>query len=90
MAFNSVFSFAPAEWLPLQDQELVDSIGHMELAEVQGKAFENPEFEAKIVYDVHNYFATDLFHRIRMSDIQDKQLVVILPSPENAVFISVV
>ena len=90
MAFNSVFSFAPAEWLPLQDQELVDSIGHMELAEVQGKAFENHEFEAKIVYDVHNYFATDLFHRIRMSDIQDKQLVVILPSPENAVFISVV
>ena len=90
MAFNSVFNFAPAEWLPLQDQELVDSIGHMELAEVQGKAFENPEFEAKIVYDVHNYFATDLFHRIRMSDIQDKQLVVILPSPENAVFISVV
>ena len=90
MAFNNVFDFAPAEWLPLQDQELVDRIGLMELAEAEGKTFENPEFSAKIVYDVHNYFATDLFHRIRMSDIRDEKLVVILPSPENAVFISVV
>ena len=90
MAFNNVFDFAPAEWLPLQDQELVDRIGLMKLAEAEGKTFENPEFSAKIVYDVHNYFATDLFHRIRMSDIRDEKLVVILPSPENAVFISVV
>ena len=90
MAFNKIFDFAPAEWLPLQDQELVDRIGLMELAEAEDKTFENPEFSAKIVYDVHNYFATDLFHRIRMSDIRNEKLVVILPSPENAVFISVV
>lgn len=90
MAFNKIFDFAPAEWLPLQDQEMLDRIGHMQITDHVGKNFENPEFEARIVHDVHNYFATDLFYRIRMSDIQDKQLVIILPSPENAVFISVV
>ena len=90
MAFNRIFDFAPAEWLPLQDQEMLDRIGLMELTECQGKVFEHPDFEMRIVYDVHNYFASDLFHRIRMSDILDKQLVMILPSPENAVFISVV
>ena len=24
MAFNGIFDFAPAEWLPLQDQEMLD------------------------------------------------------------------
>ena len=89
MSFYEVFDFAPAEWLPLQDRELIDSIARKEIHEHQGKIYENPDFEVRVVYDVHNYFATDLFHRIRMSDIEDKRLVVILPSPENAVFISV-
>ena len=79
--FNEIFDFAPAEWLPLQDQEMLDRIALMEIVDHQGKVFENPEFEARVVYDVHNYFAADLFHRIRMSDIENKQLVLILPSP---------
>ena len=89
MAFNEIFDFAPAEWLPLQDKELIDRLPKMEIVDHQGKNFENPEFEARVVFDVHNYFAADLFHRIRMSDLEDKQLVIILPSPENAVFISI-
>ena len=89
MAFSSVFDFAPAEWLPLQDRELVDRMGQMQIEDLQGKNFENPDFEARVVYDVRNYFATDLFQRILMSDKEDKQLVIILPSPENQVFISV-
>ena len=52
--------------------------------------FENPYFELKVVYDVHNYFATELMHRILMSDIRDEQLVLILPSPETAVYMSTV
>ena len=31
MAFSSVFDFAPAEWLPLQDRELVDRMGQMQI-----------------------------------------------------------
>ena len=82
------FEFAPAEWLPLQDKEMLDRVCLMEIQDHQGREYENPKFEVKVVYDVHNYFATDLFHRIRLSDTRDEKLVLILPSPENAVFIS--
>lgn len=90
MAFVNQFRFAPAAWLPLQDQEMLDRVALTDLTEYQGARFENPAFELKVVFDVHNYFALDLFQRIRMSDLQDKKLVLILPSPENAVFISCV
>lgn len=90
MAFVNKFEFAPAEWLPLQDREMLDRVGLMSVEDHQGYVYENPEFNVQVVWDVHNYFATDLFQRIRMSDVQDKKLVLILPSPENAVFISCV
>lgn len=89
MAFINKFEFEPAEWLPFHDREMLNHIGMSNILGLEGKNFENPEFELKIVYDVHNYFATDLYQRIRLSDVQNKKLVIILPSPENAVFISV-
>ena len=89
MAFINKFEFEPAEWLPFHDREMLNRIGMSNILGLEGKNFENPEFELKIVYDVHNYFATDLYQRIRLSDVQNKKLVIILPSPENAVFISV-
>lgn len=89
MAFINSFKFAPAEWLPFQDREVLDAVVNKDINEYQGKNFENPEFELKVVFDVHNYFAVDLFQRIRMSDVKNEKLVIVLPSPENAVFISV-
>ena len=90
MAFNNTFKFAPAEWLPFQDTEVLDKVVNMDIRAHQGKNFENPDFELKVVFDVHNYFVVDLFQRIRLSDVKNEKLVVILPSPENAVFLSVV
>ncbi len=90
MSHNNSFEFAPAEWLPFQDRDVLNRVAKENLAEHQGKAYEHPEFEMKIVNDVHNYFASDLFMRIRFSDLKDERLVIILPSPENAVFQSVV
>ena len=89
MSFINTFKFAPAEWLPFQDREVLDKVVNMSIEEHQGKNFENPDFELKVVFDVHNYFAVDLFQRIRMSDVKNEKLVIVLPSPENAVFISV-
>lgn len=89
MPFINTFKFAPAEWLPFQDRKVLDEVVNVDMNARQGNIFENPEFELKVVYDVHNYFATDLMQRIRMSDLNNEKLVVILPSPENAVFISV-
>lgn len=89
MAYNNTFKFAPAEWLPFKDGEAVAAALNVDLKTKEGKNFENPDFELKIVGDVHNYFAVELFQRIRMSDVNDEKLVLILPSPENAVYISV-
>ncbi len=88
MAYTSVFQFAPAEWLPIRDQKLLDEIADKNLMEHQGKVYEHPNFDFQVVWDVHNYFVTDLFQRIRLSDINNQKLVLLLPSPENAVFIS--
>lgn len=88
MAFYSSFKFAPGEWLPYRDQAVLDQVVNADIDAHQGKNFENPEFELKVVFDVHNYFAVELMQRIRMSDLKDEKLVLILPSPENAVFIS--
>lgn len=88
MAYYNSFKFAPAEWMPFRDQDVLYSAFNEDMYARQGKNFENEDFELKIVFDVHNYFATDLMQRIRMSDIRDEKLVLILPSPENAVFIS--
>ena len=83
------FKFAPAEWLPFKDEEVMFSAMTEDFYAKVGNNFENPEFELKVVPDVHNYFAVDLMQRIRMSDLKNEKLVVILPSPENAVFISI-
>lgn len=88
MAFLFEFTHAPAPWLPLRNMEAVDKAILTDLHQAQGQTFENPDFSVEVVWDVHNIFVTDLFQRIRLSDIRDFKLVVILPSPENAVFIS--
>lgn len=89
MAFTQTFKFAPAEWLPFRDSEVLFEIENVDMYAHEGNNFENPDFELKIVPDVHNYFAVDLMQKIRMSDIKNEKLVLILPSPENATYISV-
>lgn len=88
MAFIFGFTHQPAPWLPLRDMEAVDQAMLCDIHDAQGKQFENPDFSVEVVWDVHNIFVTDLFQRIRLSDKNDIKLVLLLPSPENAVFIS--
>ena len=90
MNFPNKFQFAPAEWLPIQDLDVLNQVAMTNLSDHQGRVYENPAFEVKIVNDVHNFFAADLFLRIRLASARDQKLVIILPSPENAVFQSVV
>lgn len=89
MAINKYFNFAPAEWFRFKDRDILDRVITEDVISHAGNGFENPEFELKVVPDVHNYFAMELFWRIRMSDVKNEKLVLVLPSPENAVFISV-
>lgn len=90
MAFRNAWTFKPAPWTPFADQEVLDKVMLMDFHKEEGKHFENPDFELKCVYDARNYFSTDLFQRIRLSDVKDEKLVVVIPSPENSVYISLV
>jgi len=90
MSFINKFTFAPPPWMPEYDQEIVDRIALEDFGNYAGNKFENPDFELKIVPDVPLYFAVDLLNRIITSHRENKKLVVILPSPENAVYMSVV
>ena len=90
MAFKNAWEFKPAPWTAFADNSVLDKVMLMEFPDHQGKNFENPEFELKCVYDARNYFSIDLFQRIRMSDINNEKLVVVLPSPENSVYMSCV
>lgn len=83
------FPFAPASWLPVQDRELLDRVGLEKLKEHQGNIYENPCFELKVVNEPEDYFAIDMFYRIRESAMQSKKLVMLLSAPENAVWITV-
>lgn len=89
MSYELKFKFAPAQWLPIKDRDALIRAVNENIYSYEGNKFECSDFELRIVHDVHNYFAVDLMQRIRMSDIKDEKLVVILPSPENAVFISI-
>ena len=88
MGLNNSFHIAPAPWLPQWDAELLDRVAAADLNDHVGSVYENPGFSLQVCGDVHNYFATDLFQRIRMSDVRNEKLVLILPSPETAVYIS--
>lgn len=90
MAFVNKFQFEPAPWLPFRNREALDRVAMANLSEHQGKVYEHPAFEMKVVNDVHNYFASDLYCRIRIAAAKKEKLVLILPSPENAVFQSAV
>ena len=89
MAYEFTFRFAPADYLPFRDNDVLERVVNEDLYKKEGNIYENPDFSFKIVHDVHNYFAIDLMQRIRISDLKNEKLVVILPSPENAVFISI-
>ena len=90
MAFTSAWQFRPAPWSAFADQEVLDRVMLMDPTKEQGKHFENPDFELVCVNDARNYFAIDLFQRIRMSDVQNKKLVIVFPAPETPVYVSVV
>ena len=44
MAFNNTFKFAPAEWLPFQEVEVLKNASNTDIRERQVKNFENPDF----------------------------------------------
>ena len=90
MSFTTKWSFKPAPWTAFADQDVLDKVMLMDLNKEQGKRFENPDFELKVVWDCINYYAIDIFQRIRMSDVNNEKIVMVFESPEVPVFMSAV
>ena len=84
------FKNAPPERLPVRDPRVLKQVREGDFYARAQEPFENPEFLLRVEHDAANFFCIDLFHRIRLSDVEDKRLTVILPSPEVASFVSIV
>lgn len=85
---SKVFIPKPAPWLPFRDMEALESIRDGDYEARSKKPFEHPEFKLHVVMDAISYFVTDLFQRIRLSDLNNQKLTVVLPSPEVAAYMS--
>ncbi len=87
---SKVFMPEAAPWLPVQDRDVLEAIRDGDYQKRSQEPFEHPDFKMHVVHDAINYFVTDLFQRIRMSDLKDEKLTLVLPSPEVAAYMSLV
>lgn len=85
---SKCFIYDPAPWLPFRDREILEKCRNIRQADMEKTVFENPDFKLLLVYDARNYFVTDLFCRIKKSDMEDRKLTVIVPGHENSLYIS--
>ena len=83
----SSFAFKPASWVPFQDREICEK-----LRKLSGKDLEkhpNPNFKIRVTMNPHPVIISDIFTRIRDSDMLNKKLTVILGNPEPETYIPV-
>ena len=85
---STEFIPTPAPWLPFRDMAVLDAIRDGDYEKRAKETFEHPEFKLNVVMDAISYFVTDLFQRIRLSEINNEKLTVVLPSPEVAAYMS--
>lgn len=90
MAFTSTWVDRPGPWFKFRDCEVLDEVMLKDFHEAEGMKFENPGYSVKCVWDARNYYAVDLFQRIRMSALNNEKINIVFASPENHVFMSVV
>jgi 6-phosphogluconolactonase/glucosamine-6-phosphate isomerase/deaminase len=74
----STFKFKPSKWIPYHDWETLEAVRSVKREDMEYKN-ENG-FEVKIVHSPLLVFAADAFHRIYMSDVEDKPLTMICPN----------
>jgi 6-phosphogluconolactonase/Glucosamine-6-phosphate isomerase/deaminase len=80
MDFNKgQFTFSPAPWVPFKDRKVLDYVRSIKRDDMEKHP--NPDFKIRIVNDVGSIFAGDIITRIKMSDYEDKKVVMIMPNP---------
>ncbi len=75
----SEFTFNPAPWVPFKDTKELERVRNIKSTEMEKHP--NPDFRIKVLPNVVGNFIADCFTRIKMSDEQDKKLVMVFPNP---------
>ena len=75
------FSYGVSKWAPFRDREVGERIRKIKREDIT--KHENPDFNIEVVPDDDFAFrrVNDIFARIKQSDDENKQLVLILPQP---------
>jgi glucosamine-6-phosphate deaminase len=81
------FDFQPAAWIPFRDKAVLERCRNIRREDMEKHP--NPDFKIKIVQDVSSLFVADCFTRIRISDEQDRNLVMIFPNPWPSAYANV-
>ena len=64
------FPFQPAEWLPSRDVEMLERVRNIPREEME---YTNENgYSVKVVLTPELFLVQDIFHRIYLSDVEDK------------------
>ncbi len=84
---NYEFDFQPASWLPSKDVEMLDRVRNIKREDME---YTNENgYSVRVVIDPAMILAQDIFHRIYLSDVQDKHLTMIFPNQWPGVYSAV-
>ena len=76
------FPFRPASFLPSRDVEMLERVREVPREEME---YTNENgYSVKVVLNPSLFYVQDLFHRIYLSDIEDRPFVAICPNPHKA------
>ncbi|HHU52767.1 MAG TPA: hypothetical protein GXZ43_01630 [Clostridiaceae bacterium] len=75
---NKEFNFSPATWLPKFEPEVLDYVRNIKREDME---YTNENgYSVKVVMDPVLHLVMDMFHRIYLSDVEDKSFTMICPN----------
>lgn len=81
---RALFDFAPADWLPVQDKEVLERCRNIRREEME---FTNANgYTARVIPHPSSAVGVELFHRIWKSDVEDKKVVMVFPNSWKEVY----
>lgn len=79
----STFDFTPSKCVPFRDKEVLERVRKIKREDIEKHP--NPDFKIRVVPDWQPEFEmiADMFQKIKASDDEDRQVVLILPNPNH-------
>jgi len=84
---RTLFDFAPADWLPIQDKEVLERCRNIAREEME---FTNANgYTIKVVPHPSSAVGVELFHWIWRSDVENKKTVIVFPNSWEEIYTQV-